>query len=70
MMLQDEGKLSVDDFVGKYIPELADLKMPSGKPAKLTLKAPDDAYLWTAGGDRQGNGRCPKAGGFNPGLRQ
>ena len=38
LMLQEEGKLSVDDPVGKYIPELASLKTPSGKPANLTLK--------------------------------
>ncbi|HYI96478.1 MAG TPA: serine hydrolase domain-containing protein [Bryobacteraceae bacterium] len=38
LMLQEEGKLSVDDLVGKYIPELGSLKTPSGKPANLTLK--------------------------------
>jgi CubicO group peptidase (beta-lactamase class C family) len=38
LMLQDEGKLSVDDPVAKYIPEFAALKTPSGKPANLTLK--------------------------------
>lgn len=38
LMLQEEGKLSVDDLVGKYIPALADLKTPSGAPANLTLK--------------------------------
>jgi len=37
MMLQDEGKLSIDDPVAKYIPEFADLKTPSGKPANLTI---------------------------------
>lgn len=38
MMLQDEGKLSVEDPVGKYIPELKDLKTKDGKPANLTLR--------------------------------
>lgn len=38
LMLQDEGRLSVDDPVGKYIPELADLKTPSGKRANLTIR--------------------------------
>jgi CubicO group peptidase (beta-lactamase class C family) len=38
LMLQDEGKLSVDDPVAKYLPELANLKTPEGKPAKLTLR--------------------------------
>jgi CubicO group peptidase (beta-lactamase class C family) len=35
--LQDEGKLNVSDPVAKYIPEFADLKTPSGKPANLTI---------------------------------
>lgn len=38
LMLQEEGKLSVDDQVSKFIPELGNLKTPSGKPANLTLK--------------------------------
>jgi CubicO group peptidase (beta-lactamase class C family) len=38
LMLQDEGKLSVDDPVEKYLPELAHLKAAAGKPAKLTLR--------------------------------
>ena len=38
MMLQEEGKLSVEDPVGKYIPELKDLKTREGKPANLTLR--------------------------------
>lgn len=38
LMLQDEGKLSVNDPVAKYLPELANLKTPSGKPARLTLR--------------------------------
>ena len=37
LMLQDEGKLSVTDPVAKFIPEFADLKTPSGKPANLTI---------------------------------
>src|SRR6185295_11850967 len=37
LMLQDEGKLNVADPVAKYLPEFADLKTPSGKPANLTI---------------------------------
>jgi CubicO group peptidase (beta-lactamase class C family) len=37
-MLQDEGKLSVDDPVAKYLPQLANLKTADGRPAKLTLR--------------------------------
>jgi CubicO group peptidase (beta-lactamase class C family) len=37
LMLQDEGKLRVDDPVAKYLPEFAELKTPSGKPADLTV---------------------------------
>lgn len=38
LLLQEEGKLSVNDLVGKHIPEMANLKTPSGQPANLTLK--------------------------------
>lgn len=38
LMLQEAGKLSVDDPVAKFIPELGKLKTPSGQPANLTLK--------------------------------
>lgn len=38
MMLEDDGKLSVDDPVGKYIPELAHLKTADGKEHAITLK--------------------------------
>ena len=38
MMLQDEGKLSVEDPVGKYVPELKDLKTKDGKPVNVTLR--------------------------------
>ncbi|HEY3323493.1 MAG TPA: serine hydrolase domain-containing protein [Planctomycetota bacterium] len=38
LMLQDDGKLSVDDPVGKYIPELADMKTKDGKSYALTLR--------------------------------
>lgn len=37
LMLQDEAKLSVTDPVAKYLPEFANLKTPSGKPANLTI---------------------------------
>jgi CubicO group peptidase (beta-lactamase class C family) len=38
MMLAEEGKLSVDDPVGKYVPELANLKTAAGKPVVVTLR--------------------------------
>jgi CubicO group peptidase (beta-lactamase class C family) len=37
LMLQTEGKLHASDPVAKYLPEFADLKTPSGKPANLTI---------------------------------
>jgi CubicO group peptidase (beta-lactamase class C family) len=37
LILQDEGRLKVSDAVAEYIPEFADLKTPSGKPANLTI---------------------------------
>jgi CubicO group peptidase (beta-lactamase class C family) len=38
MMLQDDGLLSVDDPVEKFIPEFKNLKTRDGKPANLTIK--------------------------------
>jgi CubicO group peptidase (beta-lactamase class C family) len=38
LMLQEEGKLNIEDPVAKYIPEFAHIKTPSGKPANLTLR--------------------------------
>lgn len=38
LMLQDEGKLSVDDPVGKYIPELAKAATADGTVHTVTLK--------------------------------
>jgi CubicO group peptidase (beta-lactamase class C family) len=38
LMLQDEGQLSVDDPVAKYVPALANLKTTDDKPGKLTLR--------------------------------
>jgi CubicO group peptidase (beta-lactamase class C family) len=37
LMLQDEGKLSVQDPVARYLPEFAGLRTPAGKPANLTI---------------------------------
>jgi CubicO group peptidase (beta-lactamase class C family) len=37
LVLQDEGKLAITDPVAKYLPEFANLKTPSGKPANLTI---------------------------------
>jgi CubicO group peptidase (beta-lactamase class C family) len=38
LMLQDEGKLNVDDPVAKYLPELAGIKTKDGKLANLTIR--------------------------------
>jgi CubicO group peptidase (beta-lactamase class C family)/glyoxylase-like metal-dependent hydrolase (beta-lactamase superfamily II) len=38
LMLQDEGLLSVDDPVEKYLPEFKGLKTADGKPARLTIR--------------------------------
>jgi arylformamidase len=38
LMLQDEGRLSVDDPVEKYLPEFKDLKTADGKPARVTIR--------------------------------
>jgi CubicO group peptidase (beta-lactamase class C family) len=38
MMLQEEGKLSVDDPVEKYIPEFGQLKTADGQRARLTIR--------------------------------
>ena len=38
LMLQDEGKLSVDDLVEKYLPEFKSLKTADGKPALVTIR--------------------------------
>lgn len=37
LMLQDEGRLSVNDPVAKHVPEFAALRTPSGRPANLTI---------------------------------
>jgi len=53
LMLQDEGKLNVTDPVAKYLPEFANLKTPSGKPANLTISQilTHTSGLGEAGGD-------------------
>ena len=38
LMLQDEGKLSVDDPVEKHLPEFQNLKFANGKPARVTIR--------------------------------
>lgn len=38
LMLQDEGRLSVDDPVAKYLPEFKGLKTADGKPAPVTIR--------------------------------
>ena len=37
LLLQDEGKLNVDDPVANYLPEFSGLKTPLGQPANLTI---------------------------------
>jgi CubicO group peptidase (beta-lactamase class C family) len=38
LMLQDEGKLSIDDPVDRYLPEFKSLKTADGKLARVTIK--------------------------------
>lgn len=38
LMLQDDGLLSVDDPVEKYLPEFKGLKTADGKPAQVTIR--------------------------------
>jgi CubicO group peptidase (beta-lactamase class C family) len=38
LMLQDEGKLSIDDPVDKYVPELNNIKTADGKSARLLIR--------------------------------
>jgi CubicO group peptidase (beta-lactamase class C family) len=38
LMLQDEGKLSVEDPVEKYLPEFSQLKTKEGSPARVTIR--------------------------------
>jgi CubicO group peptidase (beta-lactamase class C family)/glyoxylase-like metal-dependent hydrolase (beta-lactamase superfamily II) len=38
LMLQDDGLLSVDDPVEKYLPEFKRLKTADGKPARVTIR--------------------------------
>src|SRR6476469_6129502 len=38
LMLMEEGKLSLDDLIAKYVPELAGLKTPDGKMPRITLR--------------------------------
>ena len=38
MMMQEEGKLRIDDLVEKYIPEFASLKTAEGEAAKVSIR--------------------------------
>src|SRR6202140_4917027 len=38
LMLMEEGKLSLDDPIAKYVPELAGLKTLDGKTPRITLR--------------------------------
>jgi CubicO group peptidase (beta-lactamase class C family) len=37
LMLQDDGKLNVEDPIARYIPAFASLKTPTGQSANLTI---------------------------------
>ena len=65
LMLQDEGKLHVSDPVAKYLPEFANLKTPSGKPANLTITQ----MLTHTSGSRRGDrpGRAASQNARRPG---
>jgi CubicO group peptidase (beta-lactamase class C family) len=64
MILQDEGKLSVDDPVSKYIPQFKDVRLGDHPPARpITIR---DLMTHTSGiGSPKGKGR-----GANPTLRE
>jgi CubicO group peptidase (beta-lactamase class C family) len=38
MMLWEEGRLLLSDPIGKYLPELANLRTTDGKRARVTLR--------------------------------
>jgi CubicO group peptidase (beta-lactamase class C family) len=38
LMLQDEGRLSIDDPVEKYLPDFKSLRTAAGKPAAVTIR--------------------------------
>jgi CubicO group peptidase (beta-lactamase class C family) len=38
MILQDEGKLTLDDPISKHLPEMKDLRTMAGMPAKITIR--------------------------------
>lgn len=38
MMMQEEGKISIDDPVSKYLPEFSQLKDSAGHPVSITLR--------------------------------
>jgi CubicO group peptidase (beta-lactamase class C family) len=38
LMLMEEGKLSLDDPIAKYVPELAGLKTADGKSSRITIR--------------------------------
>ncbi|MEP0344221.1 serine hydrolase domain-containing protein [Rhodopirellula bahusiensis] len=37
LMMQDEGKLSIDDPIAKHLPAMKDLKLADGTPANITI---------------------------------
>jgi hypothetical protein len=63
LMLQDEGKLSVDDPVAKYLPELGDLKTADGKTISLVFSSYSRGRCRTF----KGNSHGPLRGRPRPG---
>ena len=56
MILQDEGKLSIDDPVSKYIPAFADVALRDGKPKQAVTLRHCLTHTAGLGGSQQNEG--------------